>query len=224
MLNIFFYGGSILLGLVLGAVFVALWQLCMPPGTTRRMIGDLVAVAGAMTRSDEVSEFLALYKRLFVSVGGYLIRNIGGLLLACVPIALVLILLAPAALESWGRRAATVAIYPPSIAATEMAGVADEIEPRSSVTIGGMVVPIDDPGDRTAVCWDWAYCLLFESLGFEVIEFADPGMPDVSFVVVRPELGDGNPARPVLSDLEFAFFVAFFVGTLGAFAVRRVRR
>jgi hypothetical protein len=224
VLEFLLYAGGIVLGLASGVLFVVLWRLCMAPGSTRRMIRELADIAGAMTHTDEIGLFLALYKRLFLSVGDYLVRNVGGLILACLPIALVLMLLMPPVLEAWGESAGKAAVYPATIPVTQKSegGVVTGSGP--AIVVGGTVVPTIDPSKRYAACWDWIDCLIFRSLGFDVTEVPDPGLPDESFVVVRPDIGTGNPAWPILSTPEFVFFVAFMVGTFGMFLLPRRRR
>jgi len=209
-----YYAGGIALGLVLGAAFSALWRVCVPPGATGRMASEQFAIAKEMTRTEETAAFFALYKRLIVSVGGYLLRSLGGLVLACLPMVLVLTLLVPPALEGWGRRADATATYPPLPIA---AGAA-------ALSIGGVEVPVPSPNGRFAVCWNGTYCALFVLLGFDVHEAPDALLANRSYVVVRPTHGDGNFLWPFLSDLEFASFLAFVVATAGGLVWPRRRR
>lgn len=223
-----FYSGSIALGLALGVTFVACWRICMPRGATGRVISDLIAIARDMTRADEVDNFLTLYKRLIVSVGGYLARNIGGLVLACVPMALVLTLLAPPALEAWGRRVDGIAVYPQLTTTASVEDQAskaeEEAESGLTLTIGDTVVLVPTPHGRTAICWIEAYCMLFGLLGFEVRETPDALLADASYIVFRPDHGDRNFIWPFLGDLEFAFLVTFMLAMLGALLLPRRQR
>ena len=100
-----YYAGGIAAGLALGWLFVRLWRLCAPREINRRFWTSLGDISRQMLAVDEIAALLRLYRRLAREVGGYVLRNLGGLALACLPVAAFLILVAPAALALWDRGA-----------------------------------------------------------------------------------------------------------------------
>jgi hypothetical protein len=216
-----FYSGVIALGVLLGGVFFFLWQTCVPRGATGRVVADLIAVTKGMAQADEAGRFLALYRRLLVSVGGYMARNIGGLVLACLPAVLILTLVAPAALDAWDRRATSFAVYPPHYQASAAGGAAKD---RVELAVDGALPFVIDPRHRTAICWSRTHCTLFYLLGFEVRELPASLSDDASYVVIRPRHGNESILWPYLGNLEVAFFAAYILATLGGFLWPRRRR
>lgn len=211
-----FYSGSILLGLILGAAFVALWRVCVPRGATVRVMSDLIPIAREMAQADEVGNFLSLYRRLFGNVGGYLARNFAGLALSCIPLALVWTVLVPPALDAWGSRARGITVIPAAPGMTFSKPPGGRPADRISVMVDGAALSTHTPDGRTAICSSPVYCTLFTLLGFDVTEVGKLPVEGTSFVVIRPRQGDGNPLWPFLSDLEFTFVVTFMLATLGA--------
>ena len=163
-----------------------------------------------MLAVDEVAALLRLYRRLAREVGGYVARNLGGLVLACLPVAAFLALVTPAALALWDRRADQLAFYP-SPAAWASARSADpalDLEPAADAR-------------RTALCWTATHCTLFRLLAFRVIEQPAPLLADAPYAVARAGPGAGNFLWPYLDDLEFAFAGAFMVASIGSLFRRR---
>lgn len=168
------YAAAIGLGLAAGAAFAWIWLRVVPRGTNGRFWTAMSRLTREMLQVEDTGVFLRLYGRLFRLLGPYLARNLGGMLLGCLPMILLLLSLAPMVFESWDARAP---------------------------------VPV---AERTAYCASPGYCLLFESLGFKVVESS----ADAPYRVVRAEHGDVNPLWPFLSDLEAAFFLAFILSTI----------
>jgi hypothetical protein len=198
-----YYAGSVAAGLMLGWLFARLWRLCAPRESNRRFWAALGDISRQMLAVDEIAALLRLYRRLARDVGGYVLRNLGGLVLACLPVAAFLILVAPTALERWDHGAQAIAFYP-SRDAWESAGPTDlELDGASPATAG-----------RTAICWSRSRCLLFELLAFRVIEQSAPALADAPYAVARAARGDRNFLWPYLNDLEFAFACALLIGSL----------
>lgn len=66
--------------------------------------------------------------------------------------------------------------------------------------------------ERAATCSSTPYCLLLESLMFDVTEVAPaPGEPP--YRITRAEPRVGNPLWPFLDDLEATFFALFILST-----------
>ncbi len=168
------YAAACGLGLAAGAAFAWIWLRIVPRGTNRRFWSAMSGLTREMLQVEETSAFLRLYGRLARLLGPYLARNLGGMVLGCLPMIAVLLTVAPMVFDSWDARAP---------------------------------VPV---AERTAYCASTGYCLLFESLGFKVVE----SKADVPYRVVRAEHGDINPLWPFLSDLEAASFLAFILSTI----------
>ena len=208
-----YYAGSVAAGLLLGWLFVRLWRLCAPRATNRRFWAALGDISRQMLAVDEVAWLLRLYRRLAREVGGYLLRNLGGLALAGLPLGAFLILVAPGALALWDRGADRIAFYP-SPAAWERARAAD---PALDLAVAA------DAG-RTALCWSATRCTLFRLLGFRVIEQPAPVPADAPYLVARAGRGTGNLLWPYLNDLEVAFACAFLLASIGGLFWRRSAR
>lgn len=224
--EIVIFVGSMAFAISLGTAFVVMWRLCVPRGATRGMLAELIAITTALAKVDEIDRFLALYKRLIVRVGGYVLRNTGGLALASLPMIAALLLLAPPVLDAWGRRADGVVLYPPmSESSGSEAVVAGTGGASRTLTVGEAVVDIGPAWGRTAVCWSPGYCMLFDLLGFDLHETPEALVESAPFLVLRPDHGDDNFLWPYLSDLEFDFFVAFMLASMVIFLLpQRPRR
>lgn len=214
--TIAFYGGAILLGLLLGAVFIVTWRRCLPKAWARRFWSSFAATARALMTVDDGRTFARLYGRLGVSVTKYVGRNTGGLALGILPTLLVVVLAFPVALESWGHRAPGIVAIPATADVT-LAGGREPITGPAILEAGGHRVTILNPAEPNALCWNDGWCLVFEVLAFQVQRLGDAAPPDTRYIAVRPYHGDGNPLWPFLSDLECAFWLAFLAGTAGTF-------
>jgi len=221
--TLLFYAGSVALGLVVGAAFIVLWRVCVPRGATGRMARDLIDIARDMTQVDEGTALLLLYKRLIISTGGYLVRTLGGFVLACLPMVLVLTFVATPALDRWGLHAEGLAAYPPLTLAASADGQDSRTKKDAAIlkmlSIDKAERPAPSPFGRTAICWSTTYCTLFGLLGFDVSEIPDALLPNAPYFVVRPDHEDTNFLWPFLSDLEFAFLLAFSLSSLTAFVL-----
>jgi hypothetical protein len=223
MSEILFYGGSVGAGLLLGWLFIGLWRRCTPPGTNRsfwRSLGDLTQ---RMLSVDDVSVLLSLYRRLAREVGGYLLRQVGGLVCACLPLVVFWLLVAPAALAYWDRRADGIARYPLPVY-QEVVQTAERSQPLSTgfaITDMARKGESVEPVGRHAVCWVKIYCVIFELLSFRVIETSEVLSQAAPYLVIRAHHGDLNFLWPYVNDLEFAFWCAFMAITVGSLLWRR---
>ena len=225
--TIAYYAVSIALGAVLGAVFIMIWRRCLPRAWAQRFWSSFAQTARALMTVDDGRAFARLYGRLGVSVIKYVGRNTGGLALGVLPTALIVVLAFPVALESWGHRAPGIVAVPATAAVTLPGTPRDGPSPLIGPAIleaGGHRVTIANPAAPNAMCWSDGWCLVFELLAFRVQRLDDAVPPDTGFIAVRPDHGDGNPLWPFLSDLEFAFWLAFLAGTTGTFLLHgRIR-
>jgi hypothetical protein len=216
--TVLFYGGSIGCGLLLGWVSVRLWRLCAPRESSRRFWESLGDITRQMLKVDEVTWLFTLYRRLARDVGGYVLRNLAGVLLACLPVAAFLILVAPSVLALWERGAERVVIYPS--ASTWQIARSGDLSELLGAGPGDPDVGLDIDRSagvgRTAVCRSSARCTVFRLLGFHVIETSEPLLEDSLYVVIRGQRGDRNFLWPYLNDLEFTFACSFMVATIGS--------
>jgi hypothetical protein len=210
--SVLFYGGGIGSGLLLGWLFVRIWRLCAPRRTNRRFWQSLGDITRQMLKVDEVAWLLTLYRRLARDAGGYVLRNIGGMLLGGLPAAAFLLLVAPSALALWDRGAEQVVLYPAerSWQIARSADLSGPVDPDVGLDGHGSA-----GGGRTAVCSSPARCTIFRMLAFRVIEKPEPPLDDAPYVVIRAQRGHHNFLWPYLNDLEFAFACAFVAGTVG---------
>lgn len=205
-----FYLGAVVAGLLFGWLFVLLWRWCAPRDTNRRFWAALAEISRQMLAVDEPAALLRLYGRLGRDVGGYVLRNLGGLVLACAPVGVFLLLAGSPVLTLWDRGAEGVAFYPSRQAWESVAPADLRLDDATPESVG-----------RTAICWSAGRCLLFELLAFRVVEQPAPAQMEAAYVVARAGRGDGNFLWPYLNDLEFVFLCALMVGSFGTLFRRR---
>ncbi|HLS85607.1 MAG TPA: hypothetical protein VK043_04865 [Burkholderiales bacterium] len=99
------YAGAIGLGIAAGAAFAWLWLRVVPHDLHRRFWSAMSQLAREMLSVDEGREFLRLYGRLAKLLARYVGRNLGGTLLGCLPMIVILFTAAPLVFESWDARA-----------------------------------------------------------------------------------------------------------------------
>jgi hypothetical protein len=188
-----FYGAACALGALAGVAFALLWRRLVPRGTNRSFWSSMSELGWRMLEVEQTGEFLRLYRTLGGLVARYVGRNLGGTLVACLPMVAVLLTVAPLLFAAWDARAPRMALVPAEAAALVAAPAA--------------------VSERTGYCSTAGYCALFAALDFNVVPLkADAA--GAHYVVVRADHGDINPLWPFLSDIEAAFFAAFIVATL----------
>ena len=221
------YIASIVMALLLGAGFILIWRRILTPEASALFWRSFMETSWTLLRSEELSELARLYKHMIALVARYLGKNLLGLALGLLPMALVLLLLAPTALLMWNAEAEYIEIYPPQAASlsisggnsarTEEAGrVFHSFEPGATAILRTPSSRIDlaDLSAAHGICWTVVYCAIFRTLDFEVTAVTgDPG-DGSDYVVVRPSHRDRNFLWPFLSDLEFTFFAAFVLANL----------
>jgi hypothetical protein len=219
------FGGSLIFGTVLGWLFAVIWRWFAPASMNRRFWASLGNTAKELLAVDEPRHLLELYGRLWVDLGGYLMRNVGGLVLGCLPVGLFLALVAPAALGVWDRTADGVALYPDVAATGRTRAAPSEVLAGLGIPGAGLAEMSSDAPRRTAICWTATSCTVFQLLAFRVMETPKPVLPEAPYLVVRPWHHDINPLWPYLSDLEFVFAGALMAGSVvGLMRGRAIRR
>jgi hypothetical protein len=168
-----------------------------------------------MLAVDELQLLFSLYRRLALDVGGYLLRNLGGLVVAGLPVVAFSVFVAPLVLELWDRMADGIVLYPQVAVDTFTAAERSEM----LAILGISTIELNQqPANvgRTAVCWTQTHCALFRLLAFEVIETPSAILHNAPYLVVRAQHGDVNVLWPYLNDLEFIFVCAFMATAIGS--------
>ena len=188
-----FFGAACALGALAGLGFAWLWRRLVPRGTNRAFWSSMSGLTRRMLEVEQAGEFLCLYRTLGGLVARYVGRNLGGTLVACVPMVAIVLTVAPMLFAAWDARAPRMALVP--------------------VEAATLVAAAPAARSRTGYCSTAGYCALFTALDFNVVPLkAGTAGPD--YVVVRADHGDVNPLWPFLSDIEMVFFAAFIVATL----------
>jgi hypothetical protein len=210
---------ALAIGAAAGTVFLLAWRAFLPAGAQSRFWNELSALGLKAITVDEVSEFLATYRRLFVALGGYLGRNfaiaaVGGTAV----VGAILLLLAP--LETyWDSSSATLVAAsstgPESISTS--GGTFTFERPGQKVSVGR-----SDTSVRIAACGSGDGCALLEWMGFTIAPRSGPRTEE-STVIIRASHGDRNPLWPYLSDLEADFGLGLLLSPLAIFILPRRR-
>jgi hypothetical protein len=198
-----FYGAACALGAAAGFAFAWLWLRVVPPGTNRRFWSSMSELTRHLLAVEQTSEFLLLYRRLGGLLARYVARNLGGTVVACLPMIAILLTVAPLVFGGWDARAQRVALVPAHAA--------------------GLVAAPSVVSERTGYCSSEGYCALFAALDFKVVQL-DAGPARSAYVVVRADHGDVNPLWPFLSDIEAAFFAAFILASIAGLLWPRKQR
>jgi hypothetical protein len=82
-------------GAIAGLAFAVLWPRLMRPGTSRRFWSTLHGLARQIVAVDDFGNFVRLYGSLARLLGAYLLRSLGGTLVACLPMVFILLALWP---------------------------------------------------------------------------------------------------------------------------------
>ena len=210
---------ALALGTAAGVAFLLAWRFFLPAGAQSRFWNELSALGLKAITVDEVSEFLATYRRLFVALGGYLARNlaiaaVGGTAM----VGAILLLLAPLQTR-WDRQSGvlTAASSAGPALTSQTADAFRFARPGQTVTVTG-----NDLTARIAACGSGDGCGLLEWLGFTIAPRAGPPSPDRT-VIIRASHGDRNPLWPFLSDLEAVFALGLLLSPLAIFVLPKQR-
>jgi hypothetical protein len=211
---VLFVCAAVGLGGVAGLGFILIWCWVIPVHTHGLFWRSMADLSKRIVSVDETAEFLALYQRLGTLVVSYTTRNMGGTLLGCLPLVILLWILGPALFTAWDARTEALTVVP------EEAGTLVSSENRNTIELHlagrGPVLNLTREAPRMALCWTSMHCTLLAVFNFHVTRLDSPPLPDLSSVIVRTNTGAWNPAWPLLGGLEFIFFVSFaFMATLG---------
>lgn len=86
MVNAAYYATAATAGIVGGWAFALIWARLAPVSVQKQFWSTLSSVSRSMLVAEQSREFLDLYRRLGVALWRYLSRNIGGLILASLPL------------------------------------------------------------------------------------------------------------------------------------------
>lgn len=81
-----YYATAAAAGVTGGWAFALIWTRLAPVSVQRQFWSTLSSVAKRMLVAEQSREFLDLYRRLGVALFRYLSRNVGGLILASLPL------------------------------------------------------------------------------------------------------------------------------------------
>jgi hypothetical protein len=206
------FGAAALAGAAAGLVFAGAWRLAFPPGVQSRFWIALSVLAQQTLTVDEVDEFLAIYKRLALTLGGYLGRNFGVMAVGGAALVAAMLLVLDPVQRAYDGRGGTLAANRPAIEQTHR-----HVDGKTTFQLGGTVLAIPDkpPGGRLAACWTASGCFGLSLLGFDLVELKAAPRGVKGPVIVRTGHGDVNPLFPYLSDLE-GVFLAVFVAAMTA--------
>ena len=215
-----YYATAAVAGIIGGWTFAWIWARLVPSSVQGRFWSTLSGVAKSMLAAERSREFLDLYRRLGSSVVRYVARNVGGLLLACLPIIALTYALDMSVFGPWDMKAGGPTVYPRGAATLHQRDADSPLELDIGATRQSIAIERDVPV-RAAVCWGTLQCVLLQSLRFSVTVSDAPGDADYRAVIVRPDDASRNPLFPYLNDLEFLFFGTIAVGAAAALIVRR---
>ena len=107
-----FFGEACALGALAGLGFAWLWRRLVPRGTNRAFWSSMSGLTRRMLEVEQAGEFLCLYRTLGGLVARYVGRNLGGTLVACVPMVAIVRTVAPMLFAAWDARAPRMALVP----------------------------------------------------------------------------------------------------------------
>src|SRR4051812_404345 len=93
-------------------MFALIWAHLVPSSVQGQFWSTMSGVARSMLVAERSCEFLAVYRRLGVSLFRYLGRNVGGLMLACLPITALTFALSASLFGPWDVKAGEPRVYP----------------------------------------------------------------------------------------------------------------
>jgi hypothetical protein len=96
-----YYATAAAAGIMGGWIFALIWTRLAPASMQRQFWSTMTSVARSMLVAEQSHEFLDLYRRLGIALWRYLGRNIGGLILASLPLLAMAGVLSVSAFEPW---------------------------------------------------------------------------------------------------------------------------
>lgn len=217
-----YYATAAAAGITGGWMFALIWAHLVPSSVQGQFWSTMPGFASSMLAAERSCEFLDLYRRLGVSLFRYLGRNVGGLMLACLPITALTFALSASLFGPWDLRAGGPRVYPHGAATLHQHVVGSPLLLDIGDTQESIAVERNEPV-RAAVCWRMPRCVVLQSLRFSVTMRDAPGRADYGAVILRPDDASWNPLFPYLNDLEFIFFGMTAVGAAGALILRQKR-
>lgn len=200
--------GALLLGVAAGLTFGLAWRYFFPPKTQKRFWMSLTVLSQQAVTVDTTSEFLALYRNLGTTLGGFLGRNFGTLGVGGLGIVVAMVFGLQPLGASFDTRSGTLVASDPALER-----LAQRHDGRLTYKIGTVpVAVIDTPVTRTAICsGTWWSCAGLSLLDFDIVDLPDAPRSFASPMIIRAAHGDVTPLWPYLNDLETLFFAALMI-------------
>lgn len=99
------YATAAAAGIIGGWAFVLIWARLAPMSIQGQFWSTMTSVARGMLSAEHSQEFVDLYRRLGVALCRYLGRNLGGLILASLPLLALAGALSTSVFEPWPEHA-----------------------------------------------------------------------------------------------------------------------
>ena len=218
------YVSAIVVGATLGIIVSLISRM------VSRWIGNgdfwtsLLKLARAVTTASDGNAFLRVYGSLLKLLGSYLLRNAVQLAASLTPVVATVALLDPLVAASYNRSAVALAIHPRRQLTVE-AGQARFESSEDGAVIRPMP-QVDGAGKASAGGKEFQFASLRRNnswcatewgrLGTSLLGFdAHDSFGDAGFLILRPFCNDSNPLWPYLNDLEFLFYAALAITSIG---------
>ena len=208
------YGISAGAGFASGFLFSAILARFAPPALHRDFWVRLLAIARDIAVAETGRDFIAAYRRLGVTFGIYLARNLGGLLAGFLPLAIAGYMLNALLFVPWDGRSSSLATWPAALTVKQIASGYVVSAPHLAGPIRLGPAPV-----KAALCDGTLTCILVTVLNFErIVPEADGAISGT--ILVRSGGPVWNPLFPWLNDLEFVFLIASIGGAAAGFRGR----
>ena len=99
------YATAAIAGIAGGWAFALIWARLAPMSVQGQFWSTMTSVANGMLKAEQSRDFVELYRRLGVALFRYLGRNLGGLLLASLPLLALAAALSTSVFEPWPEHA-----------------------------------------------------------------------------------------------------------------------
>jgi hypothetical protein len=105
------YATAAFAGIAGGWAFALIWARVAPLSVQGQFWSTMTSVASGMLNAEHSREFVDLYRRLGVALCRYLGRNLGGLLLASLPLIALAGVFSASVFEPWPRQASWKLVF-----------------------------------------------------------------------------------------------------------------
>jgi hypothetical protein len=211
------YGTATAVGFTLGFLFSAISVRFAPPALHQHVWVTLPVIARDMAMAEAGRDFVAAYRRLGLMLAKYLGRNVGGLLVGFLLLAIAGYVLNALVFLPWDSRSAMMSTRPAALSVSQDASGYVVVVPGRSIPIKAGPAPV-----KAAICDGLLTCTLTAALNFENVPLSGGTPSSTSTILLRTGGPAWNPFFPWLNDLEFVFLAASVAGAACGF--RKPRR